>query len=131
MDAAALLPVVRRSGEQLDREHTVGDDPLIVVDVVDETVEGDQPLDEATFDDGPLVAGDDAWDEVERPGTVEVGAVGVHRERDAHRQDLDLGDPLQLGQLLGSEPVEHGHQRGSDGTRLTVPTDELIHPPRT
>ena len=129
--AAALRPVVRRSGEQLDGEHTVGDHPLLVVDVVDEQVEREQALDETALDDGPLVAGDHAGDEVERPGTVDVGAVGVHGERDAHRQDLDLGDPLPLGQLLRAESVEHRHQRGGDGTRLAVPVDQLIHPPRT
>ncbi len=98
--AAALRAVVRRAVEQLGREHTVGDHPLLVVDVVDEEVERDQALDETALDDRPLVTGDHTGDEIERPGTVEVGAVGVHRERDAHREDLDLGDPLQLGQLL-------------------------------
>ena len=131
VDAAALRAVVRRAGEQFDREHTVGDHPLLVVDVVDEPVQGDQPLDETALDDRPLVTGDHAGDEIERPGAVEVGAVGVHGERDAHREDLDLGDALEFGQFLGPESVEHRHQHGGDGTRLAVPIDELIHSQRT
>ena len=129
--AAALRAVVGRAGEQLGRKDTVGDHPLLVVDVVDEAIERDQALDETALDDRPLVTGDHTGDEIERPRTVEVGAVGVHRERDAHREDLDLGDPLQLGQLLRRHSVEHRHQRGGDGTRLAVPIDELIHSRRS
>ena len=93
--------------------------------------ERDEPLDQTALDDRPFVTGDHTRDEVERPRAVEVGAVGVHGERDAHRQDLDLGDALELGQLLRAQTVEHRHQRGGDGTRLAVPIDELIHSKRS
>ncbi len=131
MNAAALRPEVGRVGEQLGGEHAVGDDLLFVVDVVDEAVEGDEPLHESALHERPLVAGDHPGDDVERPGAIDVLAVGVHGERDAHRQDLDLGDALELGQFLRSEAVEHRHQGGGDGTRFAVPADQLVHPPRT
>ena len=54
VDALALRTVVGRVVEQLAGEHAVGDDPLVVVDVVDEAVEGDEPLDQAALDARPL-----------------------------------------------------------------------------
>ena len=95
--------VVGRGRQQLGREHAVGDHPLLVVEVVDEHVERPQPLGQAGADAVPLGARDHPRDDVERPGAVDVLTVGVDGERDPHREDVELGDLLALGERLGAE----------------------------
>ena len=73
-------------------------DALVVVAVVDEQVEGGQPLDQAGFDDLPLVAGDDPRDDVERPRSVDPHPFVVDGEGDADGPDLAVGGHLALGQ---------------------------------
>ena len=53
VDAPALGPEVGRVVEQVAREHPVGDDLLVVVEVVDEAVERDEPLHETALDAAP------------------------------------------------------------------------------
>ena len=74
--------------------------------------------DEPALDLLPLLAGDQPGDDVERPRPVDVLALGVDRERDAHREDLEVGHPLALAQFVDAEPVEQlpsDHGRPGEG----------------
>ena len=106
MNAAALGPEVGRIGEQRSREDTVGDDLLIVVDVVDEPVQSDEALDETALHPRPLVGLDDAGDDVERPRPIDAGAVGVDGEGDAHGEDVGGGRGLAGTQLLDTQAID-------------------------
>ncbi len=129
MHATALLAEVRRVLEQLAREHPGGDDPLLVVDVVDEHVEGTQPLNQPLLDPAPLLTGDEPRDDVERPCPVDVLALRVDGERDPHGEDLEVGHPLALAQLVDAEPVEELHQIAGDRARSPVVLEQLVHEP--
>ena len=72
LDALALGAEVDRAVEQLPREHAIGDHPLVVVDVVDEPIEGDEALLESLGDARPLAGLDDPGDDVEGPGAVDA-----------------------------------------------------------
>ena len=99
VDADALGPEVDRVVEQLLAEHAVGDDLGVVVEVVDEEVERLQPLDQPPGDRGPFLGRDDPRHDVEGPGTVDVLAVGVDGERDAHRSDRELCGSLTFDEF--------------------------------
>ena len=123
----ALGPVVGRVVEQVGREHPVGDDPPVVVDVVDEVVERPQPLGEPALDDAPLVAVDQARDDVERPGPVDVLTVGVDGERDPHREDLEIGHPLAFAHLVEPDAVQQLDQVTRDRSRAPVVLQQFVH----
>jgi hypothetical protein len=124
--ADALGPEVLRVLEQLGREHAVGDDPLVVVQVVDEHVDRPEPLGESGLDATPLRRGDDPRDDVERPGPVDATAVGVHRERDAHGEDVELGERLSLLQFAVLERRQLLDERSCRGARRAVGGEELV-----
>ena len=71
----------------LGRDDTGLDDVLVVVDVMDEAVQGGHTLDQALFHAAPLVRRDDARDQVERDEPLRTRAVfvlgAIHREGDA------------------------------------------------
>ena len=69
---------------------------------------------------------DDPRDDVERPGSVDALAVGVHGEGDAHRQDVDLGQRLALLQLAVLERRQLGEQRRRGGPRRAVGRHQLV-----
>ena len=106
----ALGTEVGRVVEQLTREHAVGDDALVVVDVVDEAIEGNEALLQPTGDAPPLGRLDDTGDDVERPRPVDAAAIVVDGERDAHRLDVGGCGGLATPQLVQLEPVEEGDQ---------------------
>ncbi len=49
---------------------------------------------------------DDPRDDVERPRPIDAAAVGVDRERDAHRQDVEVGVILACLQFVDAEPTQ-------------------------
>jgi hypothetical protein len=124
--APALGAEVGRAGQQLGREHAVGHDVLVVVHVVDELVEGRQPLDEAGLDAAPLGGVDDPGDDVEGPGPVDAPAVRVDGEGHAHGQDVQVGVVLAGLELGHAERVDELHQGGGRGPGTAVRTDELV-----
>ena len=82
---------------------------------------------EAALDLLPLLAGDEPWDHVERPRPVDVLALGVDRERDPHREDLEVGHPLAFAELVDPEPVEQLHQITGDGTWVALVVQQFVH----
>ena len=122
----ALGAEVHRVLEQFGGEHTVGDDALVVVQVVDEMVDGREALLQAGLDTPPFVSCDDTRDDVERPGTVDATPVGVHRERDALREDVEVGTVLTLLQFGLFEGPELFHQHPRRGAGRTVGGEQLV-----
>ena len=75
----------------------------------------------------PLLAGNQPRNDVERPRPVDVLALGVDRERDAHREDLEVGHPLAFAQFVDAEPVEQIHQVTGDGTWVALVVQQFVH----
>ena len=83
VDPDHLAPEVACQDDEAARHDPLSQDLLGVVDVVDEHVEGPDPLPEARLDDRPLLGGEDAGNRVE--GEDALGALlalRVDRERD-------------------------------------------------
>ena len=108
----------------------VVDDLLVVVHVVDEHVERPQPLCETTLDTTPLVAGDEPRHDVERPGAVDVLTVRVHGERDAHREDLEVGQSLALAHLGETDALQQCDHFGRDRPGASIGLQQFVHGPR-
>ena len=124
----ALWPEILRVGQQFGREHLVLDDPLVVVDVVDEQVQRLDPLAQPALDARPLVARDHPRDDVERPGAVDRAAfLGVDGEGDAEVADRQVrGGPPVAHFLLGqrtkvvAEAARHGPYLAGCGEQRVV-----------
>ena len=82
------------------------DDPAPVVDIVDEQVEGVDPLLQAALDRRPLGGVDDPRHDVERPDLLRPRLVAVDVERDPHREERLVGGPLPGGKLAVREGGE-------------------------
>ena len=98
----------------------------VVVDVVDEPVECRQPLLQTEFDPGPLRCGDHPRHDVHRPRPVGALSVVVHRERDAERHDVDLGEALSLLQLLDVQRPQTFDQSCRGRPRIAMGVDQLV-----
>jgi hypothetical protein len=70
--------------------------------------------------------GDDPRDDVERPGPVDATAVGVDGERDAHGEDVELGERLSLLQFAVLERRQLLDERSCRGARRAVGGEELV-----
>ena len=112
--------------EQLAGEHPVGDDALVVVEVVDEAVERDEALHQPALDARPLPRLDDAGDDVERPCPVDAAAVVVHGERDAHREDVGGCGRLASAQLVEVEGVDDREHLVGHGPGVAVGIAQLV-----
>ena len=103
------LPPMHAGAEVLRRRDDVGghdavlDDPLLVVEIVDEEVQRRGRWIRPALDALPFRALDRARDDVERPGAVDELAFRVDRERDAHLLDRALGIRLPLRELANAE----------------------------
>jgi hypothetical protein len=128
-DAHAVLAEVHRVGQQLPGEHAVAHDLLVAVEVTDEELQRLQPLDQALPDGRPLLGRDHARDHVEGPGAIDVGAVAVDGERDAHRPDGEIGCLLAGDQLVDAQLAEPGDEVRAGVARTTV-VDQLVPAPR-
>ena len=77
-------------------------DLLLVVDVVDESVQRVDALLEPVGDDVPLTLDDQPRNDVERPLAIDRAAAftGVDGERDAHRPNRNFGCGLARGEFV-------------------------------
>ena len=117
-DAAHLAPVVAAAVEQVARHHAFGEDPALVVDVLEEQVDRRQALREAADERAPLGGGDDPGQQVERKDPLGALLVAVDGEGDALGQEglvrLDLPQ-RQLPRRGGAELIEEGPVLGPGG----------------
>ena len=101
VDAAHLAPVVPAALHQLARDDAFGEDSPLVIDVLEEQVDGGQPLREAALERPPLGRGDDARQQVEGKDPLGALLVAVDREGDALRQKGLVGLGLALAEIRG------------------------------
>jgi len=130
--AAGRLEAGARSAEALARidqpigHHAVGHDPAPVVDVVDEQVEGVDPLLQPALDGRPLGRVDDPRHDVERPDLLRPGLVAVDVERDPHREQRLVGRPLPRGELTAGKRGQPPHELLGAGPWPEPVVEELV-----
>src|SRR5690625_411659 len=122
----ALRSKVFRLLQQLCRHDAVAHNELAVVDVVDEMIERGHPLLEAGFDPPPLGGVDDAGNDVEGPFPVDIAAFRIHRKRDAHHANRELGGFAALTQFLVRQAGKMLTQCPGRRTDTTGTADQLI-----
>ena len=106
IETPALGQVSRRAEDDLLGHHAVGDDLLVVVDVVAEGVEGGHPLFQAALDDHPVFRFDDPRHEVEGEDALGGTLGSVDVERDPEVQQRRLGGLLPAQQLALGEVLD-------------------------
>jgi hypothetical protein len=75
---------------------------LGVVHIVDEEVQGPEPLHQALSEPGPFSRIDDAGDDIERPGAVDRRVTFGRSERHTDGSYLVVSRSLTLGQSFGT-----------------------------
>ena len=125
IEAHALGPEARRSREELGRHDTRADTALVVVDVVNEEVQGPQTLNEPAPDPIPFRSRQDAGDDVERPGPVDRRILARLKSY-AEVADLALGGPLAFRQGVDAEQGEVVPQAFGGGPRASVGLHQLV-----
>ncbi len=125
-DAHALGAEVGGLGQHLGGEDAVPDDLLRVIEIVDKQIERLHPLFQAGIGAVPLLFGNDARHDVERPGPVDVAASGVDGEGNAHDQDGEFGGGLALAQVLVAQRGQVFAQGAGGRTGSRTVTDEFV-----
>jgi len=101
VDAAHDRLEVGVAEDQFRRDHSVGEDLLVVVDVVQQVVQRGDPLPDPGLDGRPIGRGQHTRDAIEGQHSVRRVALRIHREGDAQVAQLGIGvrsAPLQLGE---------------------------------
>ena len=106
VDALHLGAVLRVAEDLLGGNDACLQDPLVVVDVGDERVQGPHALLEACFELAPLVRRQNARDDVEGNQPLRAGVLAVDRERDPDAMEQRVGFGALLGKALGGLLVE-------------------------
>ena len=122
----ARLPEARRRAQDLGRDDAVLDDPLLVIDVVDEQVERADALLQAALDAAPFRGRDDPRHDIERKDPLGAGAVAVDVEGDAHVQERALGGLLPAEELAVGQRFDELAERARRRPRLAVGVEHLI-----
>ena len=111
VDAAHLAPVVPAAVDQVARHDAFGEDPALVVDVLEKQVDRRQPLRQAALERAPLGGGDDARQQVERKDPLGALLVAVDGEGDALGQEGPVGLDLALASSPAEEAAELVEER--------------------
>jgi len=99
---------------------------LLVVDVIDKTVQRSGALRQTLTDTGPFTSRDNAGDHVERPRPVDVLSLCVDGEGDSHFLDGQLsGRPPGL-QLISRQALEEINRTPRRQTRATAAGNQFI-----
>src|SRR5262245_44270614 len=93
------LPKRFRRKNQIRRNHTIFQDLLLVVNVVDEDVQGMNALAKTTIDDGPFIGSHDSGNDVEGKDTLRTFLIAINVKSDAHAEQGLLGRLLIEPQL--------------------------------
>ena len=110
----------------IPRNHPVLEDLLVVVDVVQEQVERDNPLGEAGLEVFPLIASDHAGHRIERKDPLGPAVVVVNVEGDAVAEEIQLRIGLAGEEFPGVEPAEGIHQRAAVAADLAAGFEHLV-----
>ena len=109
------------------RKHTVLDDTLRVINIVDEVIERADALFQARRDPVPLPRGNDARNDIERPGAIDRTALLViDGEGHAHHLNGEFGGLLAHAELLTSKLRQVTYERTTGDTRTAARADQLV-----
>ena len=122
----ALLAVGGRGEDHVGRNDAVLEDLLLVIDVVDERVEGVDALLQAALDVVPFGRRDDARHQVEGEDALGAGRVAVDVEGDAHLQQQALGGVLVAQQVALGERLDGIHQQPGVRPRAAVGVEQFV-----
>ncbi len=126
IEAHHLAPEVAGAEHELGRDHPVAEDPLAVVDVVQEEVERLHPLDEASLQAVPVRARDHARDQVEGEDALEGILLVVDGEPDPLVQERCVDGPTPFLELLDTEPGKVPVERAVVKARLAGRVEHLV-----
>ena len=110
-DAAHLAPVMPAAQHQFARDNPLGEYSRVVVDVLEEQVDGGEPLREAALEGTPFSRGDDPRQEVEGKDSLRALRVAVDGEGNALRQERPIGLHLTLSQIHGRRGLQFSKER--------------------
>jgi len=128
LEALALPPVGSRRKENLLRHHTVLDDLLVVVQIVNKEIQCENPLLQDALDMILFRGGHDARHKVEGEDFLGARTFAIHIERDAHTAKDQIGFLPFAGEdarVGGSQPVVNG-AIGSPDLRLLSPLCKVL-----
>ena len=109
------------------REHTVLDDALRVINIVDEVIERGDALFQPRRDPVPFLRGDDARNDIERPRAIDRTALLViHGEGHAHNLDGKFGGLLPHADLFTAKLRQVTYERPTGDTRTAARADQLV-----
>ena len=111
IQAVALFPVGHRGENHLGGNHSVAQDLLVVIDIVDEGVEGVDPLLETALDVVPLGGGHDSRDQIEREDALGSRGVSIDVEGDAHLKQQTLGGVFVAQQMALGQGLDRFQQK--------------------
>ena len=100
LGVAELGAVAGGAEHQVGGQHPLLEDPLLVVDVMDEQVERMEPLLQAGLDLGPLALADHPRHQVEGPDPLGALLVGVDVEGDPLAEEGGIGGALAAAELV-------------------------------
>ncbi len=122
----AHRPECRRAFDQFGGDYLVANDPLLVVDIAQEQIEGRDPLAQPAVDGPPLFSGDDSREDIEGPHLLGAVRMPVNGKRDPKSPQHGLGGRLLPGEVAFGE----SHHLVSDAPEIrpgkAVLTEQLV-----
>ena len=126
IETHAGLPETLRRADDLLGDHSILDDLLVVVDVVQEQVERSNPLPKSAFDPIPFLPCDEAGHKVEREDTFLAALVAVDVERNAQVHQVPLSGFVVAQEVTFGERVDPVHQAAELRARRAVGEEKLV-----
>jgi hypothetical protein len=123
---AHLAPEMAAALDQLARDHSLREDPSVVVHILQEQVDGREPLGQAALEGLPFRRRDQARDQVEREDPLGALLVAVDGERDALGEKRLVGLELQLAELPRRGGSQFFVQREAMGPHLARAAEHLV-----
>ena len=125
-DPAHLDTILGTAAHHVGRDHAVGDDAGLAVDVLQKPVQGADALGEAGFEPPPLDAREDAGHAVDGDDALIGLVVAVDRERDAFVREGACDPLLHAAQLVAGEPPQGVVQRPAVRAGRAVGQEHLV-----
>jgi hypothetical protein len=123
------LEAVGRHDERA-RHDAVGDRRRLAhVEVVEELVEGGDPLDEALLDRRPLVRRDDAGHQIHRPHALDPSGLAVNVEGDAERAEDRIAEALAAPELFDRDRAQARDESAVRRPNFAVRREDLVEEP--
>jgi hypothetical protein len=126
IQSLTLFPVRGRGDNYFSGDNAVAKDFLVVIDVVDEGIEGVDALLKSALDVVPLAGGHNPGDQVEGKDALRTGGVAVNVEGDAHLEQQALGGVFVAQQVPVRQGFDGFEQKPGVWTRLAGGIEHLV-----